>query len=363
MKIGLIMHPYGEKESAGLGKAIFSIVKAIIESNSSHEYIIFLKGSHTPDPDIKGDKWKVYRMPTHLFWLDQGLQLAPQQDVYIFFTPFMPLLPLSGRKIVVAHDFAYKYIPAETLTQRLRQCILYFVHKSSLKSADTIVAISNYTKEEIVHHFRIEPSKIAVIYNGFTPVCRTPRSQAVSGHPFFLFTGVIKPRKNVQILIEAYILANEMYKEEGFPSLILVGKDNGAYSSRLKTLVLEHTLQHKIIFKGYVKDGELDSLYQGSLALIFPSLIEGFGLPILEAMHCGVPVITSNQGAMKEIAGEAAFFVDPNDSVSIANGMRTIFEHPELRQVLVEKGSLREKMFSWENAAKRYHEIIKTYEG
>ena len=356
------MHPYGEKESAGLGRAIFSLTKAIIESNGSHEYTIFLKGNHAPDPDIKGNKWKVQRMPTHLFWLDQGLRLAPQQDVYIFFTPFMPLLPLSGRKIVVAHDFAYKYIPADNLQQKFTQYVLHFIHKKSLRNADSIIAISEYTKQEIMRHFSIKSSTIKVIYNGFTPVCQIPVSQEALEGGHFLFTGVIKPRKNVHSLIMAYAKAHEEYVGNNFPPLILVGKNQGSYGNSLKKLVLEKELQNKIIFKGYVNEEELRSLYRETLAFVFPSLIEGFGLPILEAMNCGIPVITSDQGAMKEIAGEAALLVDPNNIASIADGLKIIFEHPERRHELIEKGFRREKMFSWENTAEKYHEVIHLYE-
>ncbi len=356
------MHPYGEKESAGLGRAIFSLVKAIIESDSSHEYTIFLKGSHAPDPDIKGNKWKVQRMPAHLFWLDQGLRHSPEQDVYIFFTPFMPLLPLSGRKIVVVHDFAYKYIPAENLQQKLTQYILHFIHRKSLRNADSIIAISEYTKQEIMRHFSIRPSTIKVIYNGFTPVCQIPVNQEVSEGGHFLFTGVIKPRKNVRSLIMAYGKAHGEYKGNNFPPLILVGKNQGPYGESLKKLVLEKQLQNKIIFKGYVTEAELRSLYRETLAFVFPSLIEGFGLPILEAMNCGIPVITSDQGAMKEIAGEAALLVDPNNVASIADGLKTIFEHPERRHELIEKGFRQEKMFSWKRAAEKYHEVIHLYE-
>lgn len=353
-KVGLIVRPYGEKQAAGLGRAIFALAKGLIESDRTKDFVFFVKGKNCPKPDISGSNWRISYLPAHLFWLDAGLRSEKRQDVYIFFTPVMPFFALKGKSIVVAHDFAYKYIPARSLKQFIISFVLHFIHGRSLRRADKVVAISSYTKEEIVKHFKISPDKIEVVYNGFNPPKKISENNRQKD--YFLFVGVIKERKNVLSLVKAYAL---YCKQTGEPAdLVLVGKYGGSYFKQIQQEISLSGLEKRVIIKGYVSNQELDELYEGALAFVFPSLIEGFGLPVLEAMSRGVPVVTSNQGALKEVAGGAALLVDVNDIDSIAGGLTSVSTDSNLREELIRKGYERQKNFSWEKAVAGYIEVV-----
>lgn len=358
-KIGLILSPYGEKHAAGLGRSIFSLAESIIANDPDTIFTVFLKGSNTPNPEFKSKNFKVKRLPDHPLWLDFGLRTEEKLDVYIFFTPVMPLFVKCSNSIVVVHDLAYREIKSESIKEFFVRFVLGFVHRNALNKAKKIIAVSKYTKDTILSYYpKINPEKIVVIYNGFNSIRSKSMNESKTkiDNPYFLFVGVLKKRKNVLRLIEAF----EIYKKthNNNYNLVLVGK---AGEREVEEKIKNSQFKKDIILTGYISDSDLFSLYSNAATFVFPSLIEGFGMPILEAMSIGTPVITSNIGAMREIAGEAGYLVDPYSPQSIADGMYCVVDDESLRKALILKGFERVKEFSWDKAGNKYCEIINLF--
>jgi len=166
---------------------------------------------------------------------------------------------------------------------------------------------------------------------------------------FLLYLGTIEPRKNIQALIKAYAL---LCREKGFCHKLVLAGDMGWKNEGLRELIQGLSLEDSIRFTGYVEDSDLPALYTLADLFVFPSLYEGFGLPVLEAMACGLPVVTSNVSSLPEVAGDAAVLIDPHSLDAIADGMRRMLVDRELRTKCIERGFERAKMFTWEKCAK-----------
>lgn len=339
MKIGLVLHPYGEKESAGLGRSIYSLAKNIIEQSPNDHFVIFTKGEFSKKPDFEGDNWEVKALPTGLFWLDRGL-LKNDLDSCIFFTPSTPFFANPGQMFVVVHDMGIKYV------KTFKNFLIGLVQGYSLKRADKIIAVSEYTRNEIQKFYPQVSPKVKVIYNGYY--------RGIDGleevelpEKFFLFVGVFKARKNVLNIVRAF----KELKLDGY-DLVLAGKSSGGYGDLVKEEIGDLDNIHIL---DYVSDMKLNYLFSKASSFVFPSKLEGFGMPILDAMKNSVPVVTSNYGAMKEVAGEAAILVDPDDIIDIASGMRKSIDK---REELVDMGLKRAKDFSWEKAGREYISYI-----
>lgn len=357
-KIGLVMHPYGEKYPAGLGRAIFSMVKNIIELDTSdRHYTIFLKGEGHEKPQISGGNWEYIELPARRLWLDFGLRKYRDYDLFVFFTPVIPFSLRFKKTIVVAHDFSYIHLKPQKLFRLLFNKVLFYYHKISLVRSSKIIAISDYTKKEIISLFNIDPNKIKVILNGFVP--RSFKNERpIEEKNIFLFVGVLKHRKNILRLIEAYGRYAAATKNPKL--LFLVGKGGGSYYQEIINLINTLSLQNLVVLKGYLNDEELDEVYSRTFGFIFPSLCEGFGLPVIESMSLGIPVVTSQTTSLGEVSGDAAVLVDPLDINSISEAMVFLDSHQDIYNDLITKGYERSSFFSWEKAGHAYIEEIDT---
>jgi len=232
-----------------------------------------------------------------------------------------------------------------------------------LQAADAVIAISESTRRDAIRLYGMDEEKIRVIYEGVSPRFCVASPEAISvvrqkhslPESFILSVGTIEPRKNLTSLLGAY----RALKNQGAEwKLVIVGKKGWLYEgffSRLRELGLEN----EVIFPGFVPDEDLPAFYSAADLFVFPSLYEGFGLPVLEAMACGAPVITSNTSSLPEVAGEAALLVDPTSVEELAGGMRRVLESKELRDELRAKGPKQAAKFRWENAAR---ETLSVYE-
>lgn len=226
--------------------------------------------------------------------------------------------------------------------------------RDAAQRSDLIVAVSAFTARQVEQLLRVEPSRIRIIHHGTRPVPRL--GQAVPREPMILSVGAIQRRKNIVRLVEAFEQVGPQWK------LLLAGSfgfDSEAASQRIE----RSTRRQDIQVLGYVSDSELEELFQRASILAFPSLDEGFGMPVLDAMARGVPVLTSNVSAMPEVAGDAALLVDPTDVISIAGGLRRLTENPGLRDSFSRAGVARAKEFTWEKSVeatwKVYQELMR----
>jgi len=358
MKIGIIMHPYNEKKPAGLARFILELTKEMLANDIENEYIIFAKNaSQTPEFIRKHPKAIFIHYNFKFLWLDRTLLRGPRADVYLFNTPVIPLFFQPKNILIVVLDFAYRYFPGETLKEKISKKCIGIYHKYSLYRANKIIAISEATKRDVELFAGIKPENIHVTLLGHKNIKVYDSYPKPLPTNYFLFVGVIKERKNVARVFEAYL---ELQKKYSNYSLIIVGKGHGQYFDDIVSSVRQGGMKDKVIFLNHIPDYDLGFLYSHATALVFPSLIEGFGFPILEAMQCGTPVITSNVSSLPEVAGDAALLVNPYSIEEITDAMEKIITDVPFRQKCIELGRKRAALFTWKKTAIEFLRIIKT---
>ena len=273
-------------------------------------------------------------------------------------------LNTKTRTVLVQHDISFVYFPNE-VPRLVSLYYNYFVPKF-LKKADNIITVSEFCKRDILSTYKnIPPEKITVAYNGwredFRPISdsekETTRKTYTNGAPYFIYVGSINPRKNIDTLIKAFDVFKS--KTPSDVKLFLAGR---VAWQKEKVMAAYKASQFKndIIFLGYVEASILPTLMGSALALTYISLFECFGVPIIEAMSCEVPVITSNCTSMPEIANNAALLVNPTDIDDVANALQNIYFNPDLREQLIGKGKIRKNDFSWDETAKIVQKSIAT---
>lgn len=258
------------------------------------------------------------------------------------------------KQLPVMHDINFLHNPKDlkSLTSRYYN---YFFPRYA-KAATRIATVSEYSKQDISTHYAIDPAKIDVVYNGinegFKPLTEAEqaavRRQYSEGKPYFLFVGSQSPRKNLNRLVQAFGLFKKQTGSD--MKLLLVG---ALYVSEgdIRRVIDQSEYRQDILFVGRQQQSELEKIMASAFALAFVPYFEGFGIPIVEAFQCGVPVISSNTTSMPEIAGDAALLVDPFEVNSIAKGMESVYRDASLRQQLIEKGKTRKAVYSWDRSA------------
>jgi glycosyltransferase involved in cell wall biosynthesis len=275
---------------------------------------------------------------------------------------FVPahVLPLihPRRTLVTVHDLGYRYFPHAH--PRLQRLYLDLSTRWNARVATHILADSEATRTDLIKLYNTPPGKITVAYPGYdetlTPV-RDPAALAAVraryGIPgdYFLYLGTLQPRKNLIRLIQAYSRLPTR------ASLILAGK-RGWLSDDLAPMVRRLGLEERVLFTGYVPPEDRAPLLSGALAFVFPSLYEGFGLPILESQACGCPVICSSTSSLPEVAGDGALQVPPDDVQALTDAMARLENDPQLRRDLIERGFANIRRFSWERCARTVLQVI-----
>ncbi|MFC1757090.1 glycosyltransferase family 4 protein [Patescibacteria group bacterium] len=358
MKIGIILHPFDEKKPAGLGRYILELTKNLVESDSKNEFIIYLKNKPKNPITFSGNNWHVEVLGFGKFWRELGLLFAPKSDIYIFNTPIMPFFLKPRKSIVIALDYAYKYFEPRDMKESFRNFVLFKMNKFALGRASKIVAISEFTKKETIKLFGIKKEKIEVIYPGFNNICSISETAINLPKKFFLYVGVLKERKNLLNVVKGF---NEFKKNKQTDhKLVIVGKKDGWYYEKIIGFIKRENLENEIMFLGFISDSELSFVYKKSTVLVFPSLVEGFGFPVLEAMACGLPVITSREGSLAEVAGEASLLIDPRDYKEISKALQKIAPLTILSDKLKRAGISRSKQFSWQRNSSQLTELIRS---
>lgn len=363
MKIGIVLHPYGEKQPGGLPRMILEWTKAMLEVDRKNEYIIFLKHEPKEPPKLPGKNWhyevlaplEAGRLRPRLLmglWLDR-LRSKPRADVYIFNTPVLPLFWTPPKSIVIALDFPYKYLKAPSLKLYVWHFLLGAYHSLSLKRADLVVAISLAAKEDVMKLFGVPEKKIKYIPQGYINICAVPETPVKLPEKFFLFVSAVKERKNVRRIVEAFNQFAKGHPETGH-SLVLVGRHGGPYYEKIIEYVRKNNIEKQVIFLGHRNDGELSYIYRRAEAVLFPSIIEATGNPIIEGMHCGVPVITSNICGPAELGSDgSAILIDPYNVGELKEAMERVVFDSSARTELIRKGKEQVKKFQWPEAGKR----------
>jgi glycosyltransferase involved in cell wall biosynthesis len=263
--------------------------------------------------------------------------------------------------VVTVHDLGYLHYPGAH--RPFDRWYLDWTTRRHVRQAAYVIADSEATRADLIRHYQADSERIVTVYPGrdgsltrveATEVISAAKTRYGIGGDYLLYLGTLQPRKNLIRLVEAFARLQPLTADI---RLVFAGKKGWLYGdlfARVEALGLEDC----VLFTGYVADDDKASLLSGARALVYPSLYEGFGLPVLEAMTCGTPVLTSNVSSLPEVAGDAALLVDPLDVDAISDGMSRLIADDELRFALVKKGYVQVRKFSWANAAREVMQVL-----
>lgn len=357
---------------AGLGRYVQELAAAILARDAQNEYVAFYNRSaeaRVPVPldalpqltTRQGDKpWRLRAAVSHVLRLSQD-RLFPSIDLFHATDNLLPFLTAIP-SVFTLHDLVFRFHP-DTVSWANR-LFLQVMTRRFLQAADAIIAVSECTKRDAQRLYGIADSKISVVHEGvherFQP-CRPDAVTAVRrryGLParYLLFVGTVEPRKNLAVLLDALVALKRRISDgaggANVPKLVIVGKKgwlSGGFFRRLRELALEPG----VVLPGFVPDDDLPAVYSGAACFVFPSLYEGFGLPVLEAMACGAPVICSNASSLPEICGDAALLFDPRSPAELTTIIERVLADAALRGELVERGLRQAAKFTWQRTAER----------
>jgi len=260
----------------------------------------------------------------------------------------------NGKQFAVIHDINFFHKP-EDLKFSNRTYYNYFFPKFA-ERAIRIATVSSFSKQDICQSYHIKTEKVDVVYCGVNTyyhpvdeaVISSTRKKYTSGKPYFIFVGTLSPRKNITGLMKAF----ELYKQQsGSDTKLLIAGSSMYKTNEMHALKEVMQFGSDVIFTGRLGNEELNAVLASALALVFVPLFEGFGIPVIEAMQCDVPVIASNVTSVPDVAGDATLLVDPNNHQQIKDAMIRIAVDEQLRKQLIEKGRIRKEHFTWEKSA------------
>jgi len=364
MIIGIDARPLSYPQLTGIGVYLNSLLQAIQELDQENQYYLISNGAiHF---EVVNPRWKKLegRLPQRkigTLWMQVFVpRLASTLKLDLFWGPRhqLPLfMPKEIKTVLTVHDIVHLLFPRTmSLPNLVAERLLM---QRSIRRADYVMADSQSTASGIQEHYQVRPTKIGVVYPGGPTVSEQMHSPVSDDEKlpgkYFLFVGTLEPRKNLRAILGAFALLDT---EREDVHIVVVG-NIGWKTKDVMSLLKAHRYRSRIHFTGYVDAARLSFIYRNALCLLYPSLYEGFGFPILEAMTYGVPVITSNVSSMPEVAGDAALLVDPNDINELANAMNMILSNGNLRDLMVFKGYKRLKEFSWMRCAEEVLDIFK----
>jgi glycosyltransferase involved in cell wall biosynthesis len=353
------------------GAAVYAIelTRAMTCCTAQDGYALFARGSwgHAL---VEGRKnWRIESVgagsrPARLAWEQLRLPGALADlgiDVLHSTHHTLPLQPMHTKRVVTIHDLTFFRIP--TRYPPIRRYYFQLITRFSARAADAIIAPSNAVRDDVVRALGVAPDRVTTVYEAaaerFQPMpAETAKAVAARyglAPGYLLSVGSLEPGKNRPRIIRALA---ELRDRGTDATLAIVGQPAWKYEHE-QSLVADLGMRERVRYLGYVSDDDVVALYSGAAAVVVPSLYEGFGLPVIEAMACGAPVITSNISATAEVAGGAAILVDPRSTASIRDAIDRMLGDPDLRAKLREAGLARAAEFSWQRAAQETHSIYR----
>ena len=356
----------------GIGWYTYEVVKRIVETHPEDDFILFFDRKPSSEFDFGPNAKQVILSPQarHPFlfkiWFNWSIKRAIKKyKPDVFFSPDGYLsLTVKIPQVPVIHDLNFEHYPEDLPRHFLKYYKSYFPKFADV--SDHILTVSEYSRRDIAETYDISLDKITVVWNGasdiFSPLPNITkeniREKYTNGKPYFLFVGALHPRKNLRRLIEAYsIFRNE--NPDNVMELVVVGTDLWKNSSG--DIIISENIKDSIHFTGHLSLEELSKLMGAANIFVFVPYFEGFGIPIVEAMKAGVPIITGNRTSLPEVGGDAALYCDPFDSMDISRKMKQLAEDPDLQLELKERGLERAKKFSWDETARRVYEVLSMY--
>lgn len=369
-RIGIDARLFGTALAVGIGRYTEELIRNLVGLDKDNKYHIFLSKSaaenfpiYAPNLSKTGVDFSHYsyseqfKYPIILKKTDLDLIHYTNFNSPIFFT--------SIPSVATIHDLTLWFFPGRGQKSWFRRMIYRLVIKRTCENAKRIIAITKKTKQDIVELLGINPEKITVIYeavpsnykvvNNDQKIKKLKHKFNIS-KPYVMYVGQWREHKNIVRMIRAFSLLSRRYGVDY--QLVMVGRVDNRYPQVMAT-IKELGLTNQVVFTGYVPDSELPYIYNGAEFFVWPSLYEGFGLPPLEAMACGVPVVSSNASCMPEVLGDAAYYFDPLSVEAIAKAMADVASSYALKRELRLKGLRQAKKYSFEKATKQTSNIYK----
>src|SRR3989339_603182 len=361
IKIGVDGNEANVEKKVGVSVYALNILKYFHKTaNQKIMFEVYLKNPPHNDMPSTNKYFEYKVIPGAFLWSQIYLPvyLYFHKNINVYFSPahYLPYFCPVPQAVTI-HDLAYLYFPEDFIKKDLWQ--LKNWTKFSVNKADKVIAVSKTTKKDIVKNYVVDENKVLVIYNGFEKTVgvktsavkhsdiELARTAEVKLRKYVLLVGTIQPRKNLDVLIDAFSKFSQTNIDF---KLVIVGKKGWLYESPFEK-VRSMKLEDKVIFTGHISDEELIWYYQNAFCLVLPSLYEGFGIPVLEAMRYSCPTVLSMNSSLPEIGGDASIYFDPKNSDDLLQKLSTLQENNELRKDLISKGKQRIKNFSWEKCA------------
>jgi glycosyltransferase involved in cell wall biosynthesis len=376
LRIAIDAHAVGAKLGGNESYAV-NLIEALAQIDSANHYTIYITTAEARERfQGRWPNFKVHATLPHTpliripLTLSAELRKNPVDVLHVQFTapPFCPC-PV----VVSIHDLSFEHLP-QTFKRRSRTQLRLTVRHSARRAA-RIISLSEHGRRDIIETYGITAERVSAIPlaapSHFAPVQDNRELQRVRHNygidgDYILTVGSIQPRKNLARLVQAYASLRGNKSADKLPKLVLVGKSGWLYDETLRALK-ETGVADTVVLTGYVPQEDLPALYSGALCFVYPSYFEGFGLPPLEAMKCGAPVIVGNKTSLPEVVGDAALTVDPFDVEAIASAMQRVIESPALREELSIKGQARAETFDWRETARKtlaiYQEVAQQTRG
>jgi len=353
------------RQKAGIGRYSRELVTTLLGLPSQHCFTLFAASgklepdahNHWPAGDARrrtvplDDEWLARLWQRARLPLPVEALVGPQD---LFYSPdfvLPPTLP-STRTLLTVHDLSFLHYPDHFVPKLVRY--LSRAVPRAIERADCVLADSQATRNDLIELLGAPPDKVEVLYSGVSPRFQPQAEEGEAEHirtryglderPYVLAVGTVQPRKNYAMLMRAFVRA-------AAEAVLVIAGGPGWLCEDIFALADQYPDQVRM--PGFVDDGDLPALYRGAALLAFPSLYEGFGLPVLEAMACATPVLCSNQSSLPEVAGDAALLLDPNDEEAWAGSIRSLLKDPARRQAMAAAGLARAAAFTWEHAAKQ----------
>jgi len=384
MKIGIFAN-FLLFEPAGIGKYSQNLLKNLFKIDHKNQYFLYFSFFRHRQVRLKLIQKRLGKLPKNVkirifsvpaAWLETlfassfDVENIIKDPLDIYFSPYVSGIPKKGFKkmVTTCHDLVFLRFPEH----RGKKLSNYYLkrHKTAVRNCQKIIAVSESTKKDLQKFLAVNPSKIKVIYEAadarFRPIKDQKKIRKIIGrylpHSFnpdfryILSVGTLEPRKNLSKLVEAYsMLPHQILRKY---KLVLVGA-KGWNESELQKTINNLNLKDRVLLPGFVKDEDLPYIYNGASIFAYPSLYEGFGLPPLEALACGIPVVASNLSSLPEVMGRAALLVDPTKEEEIVKALKQLIFEPKLAKKLASRGPEQAKKFSWIKTAK---ETLKLFE-
>ena len=354
----------------GIGTYVRNLLRQLGRQDTSNEFVVFCREADCDAIEAFGPRFRAVAEKAGAYTIREQFALPialRRESAELFHAPHYVLPPMTPcRSVVTIHDCIHLRFP-QYLPNKLGYAYARAQMWTATHKAARVITVSEASKRDILRYFHVPESRIDVIYNaiddrfwegpGDDEIARVRERYRLTD-PFVLYAGNIKPHKNLERLIEAFNLLRQDQPTLSNVQLLIIGDEISKYAT-LRRTVHRHKLHKHVRFFGFVPDQTLAALYRLADVFVFPSLYEGFGLPPLEAMASGTPVITSNVSSLPEVVGDAALMIDPYEPAAIADAMREVLTNADLRVDLRRRGLARAREFSWERSVARVREIYR----